>query len=74
MGKIKKVVSAVGSVATGTVEKATGKDSNNLLLLILIIIVWIYLFFSNSKSNTPERKKAVASVPEGNFATGGGSR
>ena len=45
MGKIKKVVSAVGNVATGTVETAT-KESNNLLLIILIVIVWLYLFFS----------------------------
>ena len=51
MGKIKKVVSAVGNVATSTVETATGKESNNLLLLVLIVIVWLYLFFSKGSGN-----------------------
>lgn len=50
MGKIKKVVSAVGSVATNTVE-ATTKESNNLLLLVLIVIVWLYLFFNKGSGN-----------------------
>lgn len=46
MGKVSKVIKAVGSTASGTVEKAVQKDSNNLLLLVLIVIVWLYLFFS----------------------------
>lgn len=46
MGKVSKVIKAVGNSATGVVENTTQKDSNNLLLLILIVIVWLYLFFS----------------------------
>lgn len=46
MGKVSKVIKAVGNTATGTVEKTVQKDSNNLLLLILIVIVWLILFFN----------------------------
>ena len=46
MGKVGKVVKAVGKATTGAIDTATQKDGNNLLLLILIVIVWLYLFFS----------------------------
>lgn len=51
MGKLTKVVKAVGNAASGTVEKTVQKDSNNLLLLLLIVIVWLYLFFSKGDGN-----------------------
>ena len=51
MGKVSKVVKAVGNATTGAIDTATQKDSNNLLLLFLIVIVWLYLFFSKGKGN-----------------------